>query len=129
MENTRYTLIKFELFLTFARSLNYVITSKATQDTYPAVAALNNRTGATIAITDAKLYVSVITIWTQGDILFQQLKTEFKWAIKWNKYLSKMSNQTKNSNLKYITDPKFHKVNILFVLLYENEDNRTSYEK
>ena len=40
-----------------------------------------------------------------------------------------MSNQTKNSNLKYITDPKFHKVNILFVLLYENEDNRTSYEK
>ena len=40
-----------------------------------------------------------------------------------------MSNHTKNSNLKYLTDPKFHKVNILFVLLFENEDNRTSYEK
>ena len=42
-----------------------------------------------------------------------------------------MTNQTKNNNLKknYLIDPKFNKVNRLFVLSFENEDDRTSYSK
>ena len=38
-----------------------------------------------------------------------------------------MSNQTKTNNLNYLIDPTFNKVNWLFVLSFENEDNRTSF--
>ena len=40
-----------------------------------------------------------------------------------------MSNQNKNNNLNYLTDPTFSNVNKLFVLSFENEDDRTSYNK
>ena len=66
-------------------------------------------------ITDTKLYVSVVTLSTQDDNkLLEQLKTGFKRTIKWNKYRSGMSNQTKN-NLNYLTDSTFINVNRLFV--------------
>ena len=34
-----------------------------------------------------------------------------------------MSNQTKNNNLNYIIDPAFTKVNRLFILPFQNEDD------
>ena len=40
-----------------------------------------------------------------------------------------MSNQTKNNNLNYLIDPTFSKVNRFFVLLFENENDRTSFSK
>ena len=40
-----------------------------------------------------------------------------------------MSNQTKNNNLNYLIDPTFINVNRLFVLTFENEDNKTSFSK
>ena len=40
-----------------------------------------------------------------------------------------MSNQTKNNNLDYLIDPLFTNVNRLFVLNFENEDDRTSFSK
>ena len=40
-----------------------------------------------------------------------------------------MSNQNKNNNLDYLIDPTFSNVNRLFVLSFENEDDRTSYHK
>ena len=40
-----------------------------------------------------------------------------------------MSNQNKNNNLNYLIDPTFSNVNRLFVLSFENEDDRTSYYK
>ena len=40
-----------------------------------------------------------------------------------------MSNQTKIDNLNYLIDPTFTNVNRLFVLSYENEGDRTSFEK
>ena len=39
------------------------------------------------------------------------------------------ANQNKNNNLNYLTDPTFSNVNRLFVLSFENEDDRTSYYK
>ena len=39
-----------------------------------------------------------------------------------------MANQTKN-NLNYLIDPIFTKVNRLFVLSIENENDRTSFSK
>ena len=40
-----------------------------------------------------------------------------------------MTNQTKTNNLDYLIDPAFNKVNILFVLSFENEEDRTSFSK
>ena len=40
-----------------------------------------------------------------------------------------MSNQTKNINLNYLIHPTFTNVNRLFVLTFENEDDRTSFSK
>ena len=40
-----------------------------------------------------------------------------------------MTNQTKNNNLNYLIDPTFTKVNRLFVLQFENENDRTSFSK
>ena len=37
--------------------------------------------------------------------LLEQLRTGFKRTIKWNKYRSEMTNQTKNNNLNYLIDP------------------------
>ena len=61
--------------------------------------------------------------------LLEQLKSGFKRSIKWNKYISQMSNQNKNNNLNYLIDSTFSNVNRLFVLSFENEDDRTSYYK
>ena len=61
--------------------------------------------------------------------ILEQLKAGFKTTIKWNKYRSEMSNQTINNNLNYLIDPTFTNVNILFVLSFENEDDRTSFSK
>ena len=38
-----------------------------------------------------------------------------------------MSNQAKNNNLNYLIDPTFTNINRLFVLSYENEEDRTSF--
>ena len=40
-----------------------------------------------------------------------------------------MANQTKTNNLNYLIDPTFNKVNRLFVLSFENEEDRTSFSK
>ena len=87
-------------------------------------------TGAIFQITDTKLYVPVVTLSSVNDKkLLEQLRTGFKRTIKWNKYRSEMTNQTKNNNLNYLIDPTFTKVNRLFVLSFENENDRTSFSK
>ena len=59
----------------------------------------------------------------------EQLKSGFKRTITWNKYRSEMNNQTKTNHLNHLIDPKFTKVNRLFVLSFENEEDRTSFSK
>ena len=76
------------------------------------------------------MYVPVVTSSAENDNkLLEQLKTGFKRTIKWNKYRSEMSNQTKKNNLNYLIDPSFTNVNRLFVLSFENENDRTSFSK
>ena len=59
-------------------------------------------TNATFKITDCKMYLSVVTLSVENDNkLLEQLKTGFKRTIKWNRYRSETSNQTKNNNLNY----------------------------
>ena len=40
-----------------------------------------------------------------------------------------MTNQTKTNQLNHLIDPTFSRVNTLFVLLFENEEDRTSFLK
>ena len=81
----------------------------------------------TFAITDTKLYVPVVTLSTQENTkFFQQLKSGFKRVINWNKYLSKPELLAQNPNLNHLVEPSFQGVNRLFVLAFENDDDRTS---
>ena len=96
----------------------------------PPAAAINSPTDAKFEITDCKLYVPIVTLSAENDNkLSEQLKSGFRKSIKWNKYMSQMSNQNKNDNLNYLIDTTFSNVNRLFVLSFENEDDRTSYYK
>ena len=130
------TLINFEINLILTRSKNCVLTSKATRDAVPAqgenpaTTRVNNPTNATFKITDTKLYVLVVTSSTKDDNKFlEQLKSRFKRTIKWNKYRSEMTNQTKTNYLNYLIHLTFTKLNRLFVLSFENEEDRTSFSK
>ena len=67
---------------------------------------------------------------TENDKTFlEQLRTGFERTIKWNKYRSEMTNQTKNNNLNYWIDPTYIKVNGLFVWSFKNEDDITFFSK
>ena len=74
----------------------------------PPAAGINSPTDAKFEITDCKLYVPVFTLSAENDNkLLEQLKSEFRKTIKWNKYMSQMSNQNKNNSLNYLIDPTF----------------------
>ena len=76
------------------------------------------------------MYVPVFTLSTKDDNNFlEQLKLGFKRTIKWNKYRSKMTNQAKTNHLNHLIDSAFTKANRLFVLSFENEEDRTSFSK
>ena len=101
-----------ELLLTWSK--NCVISS-ATEDTK-------------FAVTEAKLYVPVVTLSTEDNAkLLQQLKSNFKRKINWNKYESSIKTFAQNRYLNYLINPSFQGVNRLFVLSFENENDRTSH--
>ena len=67
---------------------------------------------ATFSITDTKLCVS-----TQDNAkLLEQLKSDVKRTINWNKYQMKVSTERINRYLDFLIDPTFQGVNRLFVL-------------
>ena len=69
-----------------------------------------------------------MTLSTQEDTkLLQQLKSGFKRVINWDKYLSKPEVLAQNPNLNHLVEPSFQGVNRLFVLAFENDDNRTTH--
>ena len=78
------------------------------------------------AITETKLYVPVVTLSTKdNEKLLQQLKSGFKKTISWNKYESSIKTFAQNRYLNYLINPSFQGVNRLFVLSFENENDRT----
>ena len=94
------------------------------------IATGNQNQAPRFAITDAKLYVPVVTLSTQENTKFlQQLKSGFKRVINWNKYLSKPELLAQNPNLNHLVEPSFQGVNRLFVLAFEGDDNRRSDEQ
>ena len=90
----------------------------------------NAPTGATLAINDCKLYVPEVTLSKDDEIkLLTNLKSGFKREIIWNKYRSQMSTEAINNNLNILIDPTFTNVNRLFVLAYQNADDRQSFSQ
>ena len=109
-------LINSEINLILTWSENYVIVSSNDVNQNP-----------TFVITDAKLYVPVVTLSTQVNTkLLQQLKSGFKRVINWNKYLSKPELLAQNPNLNHLVEPSFQGVNRFFVVSYQNDTQRTS---
>ena len=90
----------------------------------------NTPTGATLAINDCKLYVPAVTLSKDDEIkLLTNLKSGFKREIIWNKYRSKITTEAINNNLNILIDPTFSIVNRLFVLGYQNVDDRQSFSQ
>ena len=107
-------LINFEVNIILTRSKDCVISS-ATGETK-------------FAITETKLYVPVVTLSTKDNAkLLQQLKPGFKRIINWSKYESSIKTFAQNRYLNYLINPSFQGVNRLFVLSFENENDRTSH--
>ena len=81
---------------------------------------------AIFSITDPKLYVPFVTLSAEDNTkLLEQLKSEFKNIINWNTCQSKISTERPDQYLHYLIDPSFQEVNRLFVLLFEDEAQRT----
>ena len=91
----------------------------------------NAPTGATLAINDCKLYVPAVTLSKDDEIkLLTNLKSGFKREIIWNKYRSQMTTEAvNNNNLNILIDLTFANSNRLFVLAYQNADDRQSFSQ
>ena len=125
-------LISYEVFLELKWNKNCVITSleRRQVDAGPPVVRDNAPTGATLCITDCKLYVPVVTLSKDDEIkLLTDLKSGFKREIIWNKYRSQMTTEAINNNLNILIDPIFTNVNRMFVLAYQIADDRQSYSQ
>ena len=78
---------------------------------------ITNSTGeGKFAITKTKLYV--VTLST---------KSGFKKTISWNKYESSIKTFAQNRYLNYLMNPSFQGLNRIFVLSFENQNDRTSH--
>ena len=97
--------------------------------TWSSTCVITNSTGeGRFTITDTKLYVPVVTLSTQDNAkLLQQLKSGFRRTINWNKYQSDPKSFAQNRYLNHLVNPSLQGVNRLFVLSFENEDNRISH--
>ena len=117
--NVLFINCEVEIILTWSKS--WVLINKLPRDSNyadPVVYEIENPENAIFQITDTKLYVPVVTLSKENNIKpLEQLRTDFKKTIKWNKYRSQMFIQNNNNNLNYLIDPTFTNVNRLFVLI------------
>ena len=122
-------LISCEVFLELKWDKNCVITSLEQRDIGGGNRD-NAPTGATFAINNCKLYVPAVTLSKDDEVkLLTNLKSGFKREIIWNKYRSQMTTEAVNNNLNILIDPTFTNVNRLFVLAYQNADDRQSFSQ
>ena len=125
-------LISCEVSLELKWDKNCIITSLEQRqvDAGPPVVRDNAPAGATLSITNCKLYIPVVTLSKDDEIkLLTNLKSGFKREIIWNKYRSQMTTKGINNNLNILIDPTFTNVNRLFVLAHQNPDDRQSYSQ
>ena len=81
----------------------------------------------TFTLTETNLYIPVVTLSTRDNAkLLPQLKSGFKRKIDQNKYLAKPELLPQNANLNHLIQPSFEGVHRLFILAFENDDQRIS---
>ena len=97
--------------------------------TWSSAFVITNSTGEErFTITDTKLFVPVVTPSTQDNAkLLQQLKSGSRRTINWNKYQSDPKKYSQKRYLNHFVNPCFPGVNRLFVLSFENENDRSSH--
>ena len=121
--------LNIPLILTWSK--NCILADMTTRDAEGNNPAIVAPSGLEFKITDAELYVRVVTLSKENDVkLLEQLKSGFKRTIKWKKYRSQMTVHSNNNNLNYLTDRTFTNVNRLFVLSFTRNnagDNRDSF--
>ena len=94
------------------------------------IVANNANQDTTFSITEAKIYVPVVTLSTQDNAkLLEQLKSGFKRTVNWNKCQPKVLPERQNQYLDFLIDSSFQGANRLFVLSLEDEDQRKSYKR
>ena len=89
--------------------------------------ATSSATEATeFVITDTKRCVPVVTLSTENNIKqWNELESGFKRTVNQNKCQPKLTDQEQNRYFDYLINPRFQRVNRLFVLLFENRtDNK-----
>ena len=122
-------LISCEVSLELKWDKNCIITSLEQRDSGGGNRD-NAPTGATLIVTDCKLYVPAVTLSKDDETkLLTNLKSEFKREIIWNKYRSQMTTEAVNNNLNILINPTFTNVNRLFVLAYQTANDRQSYSQ
>ena len=92
---------------------------------------LSNLVGdSTFTITDAKLYVPIVTLSAEDNAKLSKLLSEgFKRPVYWNKYKI-IPNKTYNDDIRELLDSSYQGVKRLFVLAYNNTagDNQVSVD-
>ena len=84
----------------------------------------------TLAVTDTKLYVPVLTLSTHNNAkMLEKLKSGFKITINYNKYQPKVTTKAPKLHLEFLIEPSFQEVNRIFVLSFENKDDRKIHKK
>ena len=139
MFNLDILLINTEIELTLKWTQDCVLTEKVHRvaiaegddpATEPAVNAINVPFDLKFNVTDCKLYVPVVTLQAEcQNKLFEKLKTGITIDFTRSKYRTQVINQAATNNLNYLIDPTFNNVNRLFILAFEDEEDRTSYFK
>ena len=75
---------------------------------------------------DTKLYVSVVTLSAKDNQkLSKRLSKGYERSIYWNEYKTKSDNENTTNEYRYFIESNFVGVNILFVIVYLNEDDNT----
>ena len=112
-------LINCEIDLILTWSANYFIIDALVDNHVP-----------TLAITDTKLYILVVTLSKKDNAkLLERLKSGFKRTIHCNKHRSKVRVQKWDRYSDYLLDPSFQGVNRLSLLLFENTNGRRSHKR
>ena len=88
----------------------------------------NSGTAAAFKITDAKLYVPIVTLKTEDNTKLSKLLSDgFKRSIYWNEYkVIPEKIYATNENIKILIDPSWQGINRLFVPAYLNDAASTA---
>ena len=73
--------------------------------------------------------MSRLSLYQLNVNLLQQLKSDIRGTINWNKHQSGLKTFAQNRYLNHLINPSFQGVERLFVLSFENEDDRTSHSR